>query len=123
MRLPLANSKMVAFKEKPDFEKPGDSNRDNIYKVTVQASDKVHTTSLSVTVKVTDADEDGKAGLSTQDAVVGSPITATLTDSDGDVDLRDQVARLRWMWEKTTPTAGTTCAELTGPRVGRDRRC
>ena len=61
---PLRNSKMVAFKEKPDFEKPGDRNKDNIYEVTVQASAAGQTTSRSVTVKVTDADEEGKVTLS-----------------------------------------------------------
>ena len=60
LETPLPNSKMVAFKEKPDFEKPGDSDRDNVYEVTVRASDTVLTTDRSVTVKVTDADEDGK---------------------------------------------------------------
>ena len=99
----------------PTSRSRGTVTRDNIYEVTVEASDKVHTTSRSVTVKVTDADEDGKVSLSTQDAVVGSPITATLTDSDRDVDLRDQVARLSWTWQNTTPAAGTTCAALTNP--------
>ena len=32
-------SKVLAFKDKPDFEMPGDSNRDNVYQVTVVASD------------------------------------------------------------------------------------
>ena len=109
LETPVANSKMVAFKEKPDFENPGDSNRDNIYEVTVQASDTVNTTRRSVTVKVTDADEDGKVSLSTQDAVVGSPITAELEDSDG------EIARETWQWESVTPAAGSTCAEVMGP--------
>ena len=98
---PLRNSKMVAFKEKPDFEKPGDRNRDNIYEVTVQASAAGQTTSRSVTVKVTDADEEGKVTLSPQDAVVGSELTATLADSDSNVDLsaRGDVERVRWLWQ------------------------
>ena len=111
---PAANSKMVAFKEKPDFENPGDSNGDNIYQVTVQASDTVNTTRRSVTVKVTDADEDGKVNLSTQAAVVGSPITATLTDSDG------EIARETWQWESVTPEGGCAGLPIDATWVGID---
>ena len=39
---------------------PGDKNEDNIYEVTVEASDDVNTATRSVTVKVTDSDEGGK---------------------------------------------------------------
>ena len=108
---PLTHSKMVAFKEKPDFEKPGDRGGDNIYNVTVLASDTVNMASRAVAVKVTDADEDGKVELSTQDAVVGTEIEATLVDSDGDVDLRERVERLSWQWQIAPPAgADNTCA-------------
>ena len=30
--------RVLAFKEKPDFEMPMDSNKDNVYEVMVQAS-------------------------------------------------------------------------------------
>ena len=102
----VSGSQVLAFKEAPDFENPGDSDGDNIYEATVQASDTVKVTNRSVTVKVTDADEDGEVTLSTQDAVVGRPITASLTDSDG------EIARLGWTWQNTTPTAGQTCADV-----------
>ena len=103
---PAPGRKILALKEKPDFENPGDSNGDNIYEVTVEASDTVKTESRSMTVKVTDADEDGEVTLSTQDAVVGKQITAMLADSDG------AVARMSWEWQSTMPGAGQTCAEL-----------
>ena len=41
----------------PDFEIPGDSGRDNVYDVTVQASDGAHTESVAVMVNVTDVNE------------------------------------------------------------------
>ena len=41
----------------PDFEFPGDSGGDNIYNVTVQASDGAHTESVAVMVNVTDVNE------------------------------------------------------------------
>ena len=34
-----AVSQVLSFKEKTDFEMPGDRNRDNVYEVTVRASD------------------------------------------------------------------------------------
>ena len=108
------NSKMVAFKEKPDFEKPGDQGRNNIYEVTVVASDTVNEATRTVTVKVLDADEDGKVKLSTQDAVVGTEIVATLGDSDGDADVRERVERLSWQWQIGDVPAGgdMTCADV-----------
>ena len=107
---PQGSSKMVAFKAKPDFEKPGDRNTDNIYEVTVEASDTVHTTRRSVTVKVLDADEEGKVTLSTQDAEVGTPLTATLTDSDGNVDLSrsGDLERVKWLWQGADAEPDTT---------------
>ena len=41
----------------PDFEFPGDSGGDNVYNVTVQASDGTHTGSVAVMVNVTDVNE------------------------------------------------------------------
>ena len=47
-------SKVLGFKDNPDFEMPGDSNRDNVYQVTVVASDGVNSAMRDVIVKVTD---------------------------------------------------------------------
>ena len=33
------NGGVLSFKEKPDYENPTDRNRDNVYEVTVRASD------------------------------------------------------------------------------------
>ena len=41
----------------PDFEFPVDSGGDNVYNVTVQASDGTHTGSVAVMVNVTDVNE------------------------------------------------------------------
>ena len=87
----------LAFKAKPDFEAPGDANGDNIYEVTVVASDgSGNSNDLAVTVKVIDRDEEGKVELSTQNPVVETEITATLTDSDTYVD------HVTWVWYRLT---------------------
>ena len=61
---PTANFRTLEFREKADFENPGDSNGDNIYEVTVVASDGTNQAERSVTVKITDSDEAGTITLS-----------------------------------------------------------
>ena len=91
-----ARLRTLSFKAKPDFEMPGDKNKDNIYEVTVEASDDVNTATRSVTVKVTDSDEGGKVELSSQDALIGVELTATLTDSDGGVPDPRELTGVTW---------------------------
>ena len=47
----------VSFNNDPDYEAPGDAGRDNIHNITVTAAVGVHTSSVAVTVQVTDVDE------------------------------------------------------------------
>ena len=85
----------LVFKAKPNFEDPGDANTDNIYEVTVVATDgSGKNAERSVTVKVTDRDETGKVELSTQNPVVGVEITATPIDSD------TYVNNVTWVWHR-----------------------
>ena len=53
----ISNTGVLTFAATPDRENPADANRDNIYLVTVRASDGTNTDSLNVTVTVTDATE------------------------------------------------------------------
>ena len=55
------------FRSLPDYEKPADSNRDNVYEVLIQPSDGRNTGSYPVTVTVNDVNEppDIKAGSRT----------------------------------------------------------
>ena len=45
------------FRSPPDYERPADSNRDNIYEVSIQPADGRNTGSYPVTVTVTDVNE------------------------------------------------------------------
>ena len=92
--------RVLSFGTGPDFEMPGDSNGDNIYEVTVRASDGVMYADRMVTVKVTDADEAGSVELSSQDALIGVELTATLTDSDGGVPALGRFTDVTWRWHK-----------------------
>ena len=85
----------LALKAKPDFEMPTDSNKDNIYEVTVVATDGEGFTAMRyVTVKVTNVEEAGKVTLPTAQPRVGTAITAVLTDSD-----MFSEATVEWQWQ------------------------
>ena len=73
--------------------------------MTVVASDGGMTDDRMVTVKVTDnADERGMVELSSQDALIGVPITATLKDSDGGVPDPATLTGVTWTWERDNDT-------------------
>ena len=53
----LTAARALSFKAKPDYEMPSDANKDNVYEVTVQASDGTMYADRMVMVTVTDRDE------------------------------------------------------------------
>ena len=123
-------SQMLSFKERPDFENPGDRNGDNVYEVTVRASDGRLNTDRMVTIKVTDADEAGEVEVP-QDALIGVELTATLTDSDTGAPDPAQFIDQVWQWHSlempdtpiadTTAIAGATSPSYTPVAADRDR--
>ena len=85
----------LTFGEQPNFETPRDSNGDNIYEVTVVASDPARNSdALDVRVTVTDEAEVGTITFSSRQPKVGAALTATLTDPDG------SITDLEWQWSK-----------------------
>ena len=88
---------VLTFKQSPNYEAPADAGTDNVYNVTVVATDSDNQTDMmAVTVMVTNVDEAGTVMLSTLQPRVGTPLTATLTDMDG------AVSDVAWMWERGT---------------------
>ncbi len=84
LRFDIAPVAPKIFAEPPDFEDPDDTDTNNDYEVTLLA--RVGTTlssTLSVTVTVTDVDEDGAITLSTTRPRMGEALAATLVDPDG----------------------------------------
>ena len=95
----------LTFKAAPDYEKPGDADKDNVYEVTVEATDAVgHTGTKDVKVTVTNVDEPGTVTMSQRQPRVGVPITASVTDLDGDV------SNVTWQWSSSTDVQGTFTA-------------
>ena len=53
----LSSGGMLTFKSSPDHEAAADDDTDNVYEVTVKASDGTNEDRLDVTITVTDVDE------------------------------------------------------------------
>ena len=97
-------AKQLDFKEKPDFENPGDMNEDNVYEVTVVASDGANAGMLDVTIKVTDMPEVGEIKVVPAQPRTGTQLTADLTDGD------DVVSGPTWQWYKQVVNTAPTVA-------------
>ena len=72
---------ILNFATAPNFEEPADSDTDNIYAVTVQASDGTYAASLNVSVTVTDIQELTIINSSTQAIGLVSPDSATTIET------------------------------------------
>ena len=115
----------LEFSEMPDFEDPADSNSNNIYEVTIVADDGRNTTTMDVTVKVTNAEEDGEVTLSYQQPLIGSELTAAVTDPDGGFDPASGahvagVTAVTWEWHGTTANTYRLPAECPGADEATD---
>ena len=85
----------LSFKTTPNFEEPTDANKDNMYRVTVVATDAKKLTAMrDVVITVTNANDPGMITLSSVQPKVGIPFKATLKDEDGGVE--DE--KVKWQW-------------------------
>ena len=102
---------VLRFKSSPDFEDPDDGGTNNMYEVTVQASDGgVDTTATEeVTIEVTNVEEPGTVTLSTLQPQVDREITATLDDPDNEI-----ADTITWQWYRgSSPITGANEGENT----------
>ena len=88
---------VLTFKKSPNYESPVDANKNNVYLVTVKASEA---SSLKVEITVTDKDEPGKVKLSQPQPQVGRGLEAELSDPDADV------ADEKWQWARGSSSDG-----------------
>ncbi len=77
----------LAFRNTPDYDRPADSNRDNIYEVTIRAYDGVATGNLNVTVKVTNVNDGapvvtGRTSHTVRENTTSAIYTYRATDPD-----------------------------------------
>ena len=94
----------LTFKKIPNFEMPADAGMDNMYMVTVVATDdgvdskNKMTATRDVVITVTNADDAGTITFSSVQPKVGIPFMATLTDPD--VAMPESV---KWQWYNGNP--------------------
>ena len=87
----------LGFASSPDFESPADEDTDNVYDLTIGASDaEGNLTEVDVTVTITNVDEAGTVTLSSLEPEEEVRITATLADSDG------IASKIRWQWARSS---------------------
>lgn len=96
----ISNSGALSFDPAPDYEDAKDSDDNNVYHVTVQASDG-NINRLDVTVTVDNVEEAGTVRLSSVQPQVGTPLTATLNDPD------EVVSAITWSWHSSTGRNGS----------------
>ena len=93
---------VLMFKKSPDFEMAADMGTNNMYSVTVQATDGTNKVGMKmVTVEVTNVDEPGMVSLSAVHPQSSVMLTATHTDPD------DGISDLKWQWAKSMEMDGT----------------
>ena len=99
----------LTFRVSPNFEARGSADGDNVYEVTVEAASTSinagateKSTTVDVTVEVTNEDEPGTVSLSASQPRVGVEIMANMpVDPDGGV------TGVTWQWSKSATANGT----------------
>ena len=111
----------LRFVDPPDYENAADGDGDNVYGVTVNATDGTTTETTDVAVTVTDVEEPGSVTLSPLKPKVGTALTATLVDPDA------PISATTWVWERNAgregwkTIAGATSATYTPTAADGDR--
>ena len=111
----ISTNGVLSFSASPNFEDPQDADTGNDYEVTITAADSNgNSSSLDVTVSVTDVDEAGALTLNSDQPQVGTELTATLADEDAGV------SSTTWQWARSADgssswgnIAGATSASYT----------
>ena len=104
------NTGNLTFKTPPNYENRSDSDADNNYQVTVNASDGSLTATLSVTVTVNNINEAGTLTLSSPQPQAGTELAAELNDPD------NGVTNIGWSWERSQNRTDWTSLSATTDR-------
>ena len=109
--LSIGDSGRLGFTNAPDYEDPLDADNDNVYQVTITATDSATDASseLAVTVTVTNDNEPGTIADIIGIAQVGQELTAgAVTDPDGETTVT------RHIWQRTPGDGGDATNVHTG---------
>ena len=92
-----------------DYESPADKNRDNTYNIEIVAADGYEgTDKLEVTIYVDNVDEPGTLLLSTTTPSIGTVLTASLSDPDGNV------TNQAWKWQRADDAGTPAWVDISG---------
>ena len=108
-----AGTRDLEFTGSPDFEARADSDGNNVYEVTVEASDGSNVGKENVTVKVINLNEAGEITFSGSQPLVGRETTATIADEDGVVP-----ETVVWSWHRLVATDAAGAANEAAVRAG-----
>ena len=83
-------TRALSFKQSPNYEQPTDQNTDNVYQITITASDSQYSTSQAITIAVVDLNDEApqftsatSLALDFTSVVVGATVySAQATDAD-----------------------------------------
>ena len=102
----ISDAGALTFVTPPDYEAPADSGRNNVYNVTVEATDSSGNTSArAVTVTVDNIEEAGTVTLSNLQPEDGVEISASLSDPDG------RISGLTWHWAANSSDSNVQSSE------------
>ena len=105
------NDGVLTFKESPDYEMAMDEGTDNMYEVTVQATDETNKVGMKeVMVEVTNVEESGMVTLSALRPQSATMFNATLTDPDSVSDTNTTgsiTTGVTWKWAKASSRNGS----------------
>ena len=93
-RFDVGSDGALTFETSPDFESPADDDLDNVYAVTVVASDGRLSATHDVSVTVANEDEPGRVDLSSLHPQAGVALSASLADPDS-------VVNESWSWQRS----------------------
>jgi len=112
-RFAITGAGALSFVAPPDFEAPADADANNVYQVTLQVSDGTTSTTLALSVTVTNAGPDGfrvaRVGTGFDRPVFLAPVP----DNSGRVFVVQQAGRIRILNPATGAVAATPFLDVT----------
>jgi glucose/arabinose dehydrogenase len=112
--LQITGGGALSFRAPPDFEVPGDANRDNVYEVTLAAGDGRASSTLALRITVTDV---ASGGFQVRQVGTGfaAPVFVTaMPDNSGRVLVVERAGRIRILNPATGAIAATPFLDITG---------
>jgi glucose/arabinose dehydrogenase len=104
----------LSFRTPPDYEAPGDANRDNVYEITLSVSDGQASTTQALRITVTDSSA-GSFAVRRVGSGFSSPLFLTgLPDNSGRVLVVERAGRIRILNPATGAIAATPFLDITG---------